>query len=361
MSTKNKKKPSIPIIITCIIVVFVGVALFIFSGFKKTTDSANVTYRVIQETVKDVIEVSGTVEAAQSQNLQIAGTGTVIGVYASVGDTVKKGQVLVELDKTEQKYELAKLENTIAQTRLTGSPKDLEVLLLQQDSLEKKLQDREIIANFDGVLADFSVSVGDYLEAKDSVGTLVERSYLKAYVEVVETDAPKLSAGQKVYCSFPAYPQEILEGTVVAYPAVGTLTSRGASIVEVEIRIDNTPDVILPNYSFTGEIEISPTETVTLVSTAAVGRENNQMFVEKITGSSTEKIFITGEAYGSGYIKITEGNLQPGDVLKAQSTGKVSGTMPGDFRVNAGSSAGTGNSRSVPTGGAMMIPGPGAR
>ena len=95
-------------------------------------------------------------------------------MYASVGDTVKKGQVLVELDKTEQKYELAKLENTIAQTRLTGSPKDLEVLLLQQDSLEKKLQDREIIANFDGVLADFSVSVGDYLEAKDSAGTLVE-------------------------------------------------------------------------------------------------------------------------------------------------------------------------------------------
>ena len=106
MSTKNKKKRSIPIIIICIIVVLVGVALFVFSGFKKTTDSANVTYRVIQETVKNVIEVSGTVEAAQSQNLQIAGTGTVIGVYASVGDTVKKGQVLVELDKTEQKYEV---------------------------------------------------------------------------------------------------------------------------------------------------------------------------------------------------------------------------------------------------------------
>ena len=63
----------------------------------------------------------------------------------------------------------------------------------------------------------------------------------------------------------------------------------------------------------------------------------------------------------SGYIKITEGNLQPGDVLKAQSTGKVSGTMPGDFRVNAGSSGGTGNSRGVPTGGAMIMPGPGAR
>ena len=117
----------------------------------------------------------------------------------------------------------------------------------------------------------------------------------------------------------------------------------------------------MPNYSFTGEIEISPTEIVTLVSNAAIGRENNQMFVEKIVGSSTEKIFITGEPYGSGYIKITEGNLQPGDVLKAQSTGKISGTMPGDFRVNAGSSGGTGNSRGVPAGGAMIMPGPGAR
>ena len=142
--------------------------------------------------------------------------------------------------------------------------------MIQKKSLEKKLEDRKIIANFSGILADFNVAPGDYLEAKDSVGTLVERSYLKSYVEVVETDAPKLAANQIVYCTFPSYPDHTVEGYVVSYPQVGTLTSRGASIVQVEIRIDNPPQIILPNYSFTGQIQITPPQTILLAPKEAV-------------------------------------------------------------------------------------------
>ena len=325
---KNNKKIKTAVIISVILLALVSVFVFTRTKPAKVNQSAQ-TYTVTKEIVQNVIEISGTVEAAESQNLQAAGDGQVMAVYASQGDFVKKGQVLVELDTTQQEYEIAKLDYDIAQTKITGNAKELELKNIQRKSLVKKLEDRKIIASFSGILADFDVSVGEYLEAKDSVGTLVERSYLKSYVEVVETDAPKLAANQIVYCSFPAYPDNMVSGYVVSYPQVGTVTSRGASVVKAEIRIDNPPEIILPNYSFTGEIEISPPETLLLVEKEAVGFNGKQTFVERIKkDGSKEQLQVVIEPYGLTHVRILSGNIAEGDVLAALAAPPVSGTRP---------------------------------
>ena len=188
-------------------------------------------------------------------------------------------------------------------------------------------------------MADFTAGVGDYLEAKDSVGTLIQRDYLKSYVEVVETDAPKLQAGQKVSCTFPAYGDEKIQGEVVSYPAVGSVTSRGASIVKVEIRIYNPPEIILPNYSFTGEIEISPPENLTLIQREAIGfSPDKKSFVELYQrDGSTQKMEIVAIPYDRTYFKVVQGDLPENAELKPQSAPQVSGTRPGNFK--AGSSS----------------------
>ena len=209
----------------------------------------------------------------------------------------------------------------------------------QRKTLEKKLEDRKIKANFDGVVADFTAAVGDYLEAKDSVGTLIQRDYLKSYVEVVETDAPKLQSGQKVSCSFPAYGDEKIQGEVVSYPAVGSVTSRGASIVKVEIRIYSPPEIILPNYSFTGEIEISPPENLTLIQREAIGfSADKKSYVEVYQqDGSTRQIEIEAIPYDRTYFKVVQGEIPENALLKPQSAPQISGTRPGNFK--AGSSS----------------------
>lgn len=337
----QKKSRRLPLPLTLVILlaitaatVFVFITLTNKNGATGGKKSSQTSYRVIKEKVTNIIEVSGTIQAAKTQSLTAAGNGTVTAVHVTVGDKVRKGAVLMELDKSEQEYNLAKLDYDIAQKKLNGSPKELELLAYQRKTLEKKLEDRNIVANFDGVVADFTASVGDYLEAKDTVGTLIQRDYLKSYVEVVETDAPKLQSGQKVFCSFPAYGNKIVEGEVVSYPAVGSVTNRGASIVKVEIRIPNPPDIILPNYSFTGEIEISPTQTVTLVQREALGRDSqNQTYVELVLpDGSTRQVQVVAEPYDRTYFKIAEGELPEGAELKALAEPRVSGTRPGNFQ-----------------------------
>ena len=114
-----------------------------------------------------------------------------------------------------------------------------------------------------------------------------------------------------------------MKGYVVGWPAIGEVTSRGATVVETRLRIDEYPPSILPNFSFSGKIKVAPDEQFLLVERYAVGRENRQAFV--VREKDGKKINVTVMPYGGEYVKIVEGDVKEGDVLKAQSAAQKSG------------------------------------
>lgn len=312
--------------------VVIGViALFIVMKVsKKVVDSKSSsddeTYQVRTETYENAIEIAGTVSAAKEQTLESLNDGTVVAVYKSEGDHVKAGDLIVQLDDSEQQYNLANLDYEISVARQNQTAGKLKLMETQRKSLVQKVSDRKIVAGFDGIIADLDVDPGDYLEAKDSIGALVDTSYLTADVEVAETDVAKLVPGQKVVFTFPAYDGKI-EGYLVSYPAIGEVTSRGATVVNAKVRIDNVPEGILPNFSFTGKIQITEPETKLVVERYAIGRENGTAFAEIIgRDGKTTKVEVKVQPYGIDYVNILEG-LSGGEILKAQSSASKSGRM----------------------------------
>ena len=233
----------------------------------------------------------------------------------------------------------------MATKKLTASARELRLLETERNSLLQKVEDRKVTATFDGIIADLDVAVGDSLEAKDTVGTLVNIDYLNAEVEVTETDVSKLKIGQTVNFTFPAYGNKTVTGYVTGWPAIGEITSRGATVVKAKLRIDEYPEEILPNFSFTGKIEISPTEQYVVVSRYAIGYENKQPFVVLVKGN--EKRSVKVQPYGNEYVKVLEG-LEGGEILLQQSTPKRSGMnrnrpgagTGGSSKKNSGSSGG---------------------
>ena len=322
---KQKKRGKTIIAVTALVCV-AGAAVTFYALKKNSAPQEKPEFFTVRkETHNNVIEVAGTINAASSQKLQAVGTGRVAAVYAKEGDSVKEGDVILKFDDTEQQYNFARHLYEMDQKRVSGSPRELELMRAQQKVLEKQLRDKQVAANFDGVLAKFSAKVGDVFEAKDEVGVIIDRSYLQAVVEVVETDAPKLKAGQKVTFRFPAYTRGRVEGYVVSFPAVGTVTSRGAAIVEAKIRIDNPPEAILPNYSFTGQIEVSPPATVLLVEREAIGYEDGKPYAEKIiAGEEAARVDVQVEPFGRDYVSIISG-LDEGDVVRALRPRAASG------------------------------------
>ena len=305
----------------CFLVILSALLIILrFSLNKSSIDST--FYNVKSETYENCIEIAGTVSAAQEQTLQALSDGTVTGVYVKAGDHVKKGDLLIQLDDTTQLYNLEKHDYDMQITKANGSLKEYKLMQTQRLSLVQKVSDRKIIATFDGIIADLDVNVNDSLEAKDKVGTIVNIDYLTADVEIAETDVSKLKEGQKVFFTFPACKNKTIYGYVVSWPAIGEVTSRGATVVNAKVRIDEFPKDILPNFSFTGKIEIeAPVENL-IVSRYAVAYENGKAYVE--LAKTNQKIQIEAVPYGKTNMKIISG-LKGGEILKAQSVPKASG------------------------------------
>ena len=355
----NMKK-KIKILIICVAaVLLIGAGLVVLKTLLSSKGSEKVYYTANLETYENVIEISGTVAAAQQQTLQARSAGTVTAVYVKAGDKVKKGDVIIQLDDSEQLYNLEKQEYSMATKKLTASARELKLLETERNSLLQKVENRKVTATFDGIIADLDVAVGDSLEAKDTVGTLVNIDYLTAEVEVTETDVSKLQIGQTVNFTFPAYSGKTVSGYVTGWPAIGEITSRGATVVKVKLRIDDYPDEILPNYSFTGKIEISPTEQYVVVSRYAIGYENKEPYVVLAKGEQKKSVKV--QPYGSEYVKVLEG-LEGGEVLLQQSTPKRSGSnrnRTGSSGGNQGRSNGGSSSSGGFPGGGFPGGGPG--
>lgn len=320
-----KKKGLKIVIIILIVLAVIGGGLFGLRALLNKPVDGNTIYTVSVETYENIIEISGTVAAAQEQKLQALSAGTVLGVYVKAGDKVKKGDVILQLDDTTEQYNLAKHDYDMAQTRITGSARELKLKETQRLSLLQKIEDRKVTATFDGVIADLNVAVGDSLEAKDSIGTLVNTDYLTAEVEVSETDVAKLQVGQEVDLTFSAC-SDIVIGHVESWPAIGELTSRGASIVKAKIRINDYPSVILPYFSFTGKIQIEAPVDNIIVERYAIGYENKEPYV--VLAKNNEKIFVKVVPYGKEYVKIIEG-LSGGEKLLQQTKTPKSGQNRG--------------------------------
>jgi membrane fusion protein (multidrug efflux system) len=322
---KNKKIKIAVIVIVAVAVV--AAALLITRKVIASKSSTSTTYTVRQETYEDTIDIAGTVSAANEQTLQAQSDGTVTAVYVKEGDSVKKGDIILQLDDTTEQYNLANEDYLIAQKKVTGSMREIELMQKQRASLAQKVQDRKVVATFNGVVAELDAAVGDYFEAKDDIGTLVDLTYLKASVEVAETDVSRLKIGQKVKFTFPAYSDGTVEGYLVSYPAIGEVTTRGVTVVNAEVRIDDYPKAILPNYSFTGTIQISDPQTLLVVERNAIGYENGKAYVEVINkDGSTTKTDITLKPYSTSYVNILSG-LSGGETLKALSTSSISGRL----------------------------------
>jgi multidrug efflux pump subunit AcrA (membrane-fusion protein) len=229
-----------------------------------------------------VIEISGNIQAAQEQKIQAAGDGIVERVYVREGDRVKAGQPLFRLSDSLERYNLANHEFQMNQERVNGASAKLALMEEQRAVLRQNIADRGLAARFDGVIGQLKLAEGDYAKAQDVFGYLIDRSYLKATVEVVETDAARLKAGQKVRLIFTAYPDLEVEGEVVSYPAVGRITSRGATVLDTEIRVDNPAGEIIPGYSFTGEIIAGDSERVLTVEADAIAYEDGKAYVERV-------------------------------------------------------------------------------
>jgi len=308
-----------------------------------TQESETADVTVAETTVREIavsqtIDISGSVEPYQIQQVVFRSTGAVTSVNVSEGDRVSKGDLLATIDDTSQRYEIANIENLIAGARLEGAASQLNLYEMQLELRKNNLEYTRAYANFDGVVASVAVDEGDYAEAGTVVIILVDTSRLKATVEIDEIDMQSVTKDMEAVLSFDAAPNTEVGAYIDYIPMLGRTTSQGIGVMDVELVIDEPPAGIAPGYTFAGTISSGSERTSLVIPTIAVSENRTGDSVVRKKGADGEitAVVVKVKYLGEGMSEVVGGDLKAGDVIltgssedSSTTTFRVPGTGPG--------------------------------
>ena len=261
--------------------------------WKQRSSQAKVSLQTAQVERADItlnITATGRVQPIDQVEIGTEVSGTVSKIYADFNQAVRKGQILLELDKVralskvqqaqasyataqnETDYQKINFERTqkLAQSG-SATPADLETAQYKYNSAQNTLlrsqsdldQARLDLANctvrspIDGVVLSRAVEVGQTVAASFSAPTLfiiarnLERMEVKADVD--EADIGQVKTGQKVQFTVDAHPTDTFTGTVAEVRLSATITSNVVTYTVV-IEAENPGNKLLPGMTATCSI-----------------------------------------------------------------------------------------------------------
>ncbi len=322
-------------------------------------------------TVEQTVSATGTVEPAQQDEVSFPVTGTVTAVKVAVGDVVKKGQLLAEIDDThlERAVEIADANRDAAaaqveaaedadasDTQLTSAKAQLETAEDKLATAQDDLDAAQLTAPFAGTVAAVGIAKGDRISGGSGGGssgtasnaiTLVGTKSWLVKASVSGSDLDRIAKEQQARISLSGATQQIF-GTVSSVGVVATSTSGSSSSFPVVIKVTGDPDGLHPGASATATIVTAAVPDVLSIPTNAIRQENGTTVVTKVTGGMEETTEVTvGTAYGPT-TEIRSGIVE-GDQVKVTSTQVRQGTGTR----GTGGTRGQGGGFELPAGGAI--------
>jgi HlyD family secretion protein len=159
--------------------------------------------------------LAGTLEAALDSQISSGVNGKVLAVLQHEGAKVKKGQVVIQLEKVawEEALRSAQLQLKYAQANVrfqrkqrgAGMSDSLELLNIAVEqanvsvqTAQRNLSDTQIKAPFNGLISEMNVSVGQSLAAGTGGFRLIDPSSLRIKFNVSALEGERLHSGMGV-------------------------------------------------------------------------------------------------------------------------------------------------------------------
>lgn len=353
----------------------------------KTSEGGAEIVSVEVLTTREGIEISGNIEPADAADLAFPIAGYIEEVYVNEGDYVESGTVLAMLEDSQQRYNLAEVDVEIDTENVTGTKRNLDLLELKREMTQASLEDTRLSSTISGLVTSVDAEIGDYVTAqqagsdKDIVVRIIDRSSMKATVEVDELDAPYLSAGQIVEFQFDAYPDLEISGEVSMVPLEARETSQGIAVIDAEVMIADPPAEILPYFTFAGEIFLDEQDEIILIPSDSVTIRGDRSMVLKVVsadepgsdengraddapdlqlpaGFIAVPVQVTVSEYSSSKVRVLSG-LDAGDRVVVTSTGSDTADVDDESGTNVMELLGmpSGGSGGGPGGGGPPPPG----
>ena len=302
------------------------------------------------ERFEHYLQVQGDVATKQNIVLYPQFSGQLQTLHVSVGDQVKKGDLLATLDDNGMAQQLNQLmvQEALAKTTFERQEKlwhqnigsELQYLqaktqyeaqhsLTQQVS--QQLEKSKILAPFDGTIDAVLAEAGTVVSAGMSpVFRLVNLSNMYLKADVPEGYLNDVVAGKKVIVNFPVLRLEVPS----KIRSVGRYINPDNRTFSVEVDLPNNKAQIKPNL--TAQININDyTNDQALLVPQSVISENaageqyvytTQYDQERNQSMAKKQMVVTGKTEGD-FVEIIQG-IQPGDTVIAEGARSVKDGQP---------------------------------
>ena len=206
-------------------------------------------------------------------------------VVKTVGDRVKKGQLLLEvyapkLVNAQEEYLQARaLGNKVLIKASQERLRSLGVSNKQISRLKSKNQVEQLIKVYapqDGIISELNVTEGMFVKPSKPLVKLVDLSSVWLLADVFERQADWVKVGQRAVAHLPFLPDKSWEGKVeYVYPTLNAKTRT----LKVRLRFDNIDEQLKPNMYSNVEIYAKPRKKVLSIPREALIRTANEQRV----------------------------------------------------------------------------------
>jgi HlyD family secretion protein len=282
------------------------------------TKSAPVlTKKAERKSIEEVITGvnSGTVLAEQDTELAFGSVGRVSALHISLGDTVKKGDVLAELENDDLKTTLSvalkeeSRQNSLKDIKAVSSSeidKARQVRSLATVALEKTF----IRAPFDGFIAELNLEVGQLAQITAVLPKppirLVDTTTRYIKVQFDEIDLVKIKEGTRARIKLLASRSEPFEGVVRrVIPYISSIKEQDRT-AEIEVTI-NASTLLPVGASADVELILNKKEGALVVPTKSVLGNSTGRFLYLFKDNKAIKTSIKAGITNFDQIEVLEG------------------------------------------------------
>lgn len=290
--------------------------------------------------IAKTLDYTATLQADEQVYYAPAATGRIGKIYVEVGDRIKKGQLLVEMDPTNLRQAEVQLKNL--ETEYNRAVKLNETGSISKQAYDAAVTNYEVAkSNFDflnentKMLAPFDgIVTGKYFEngelytgvatggaAKPSIIAIEKINPLKAYVNLSEQYFLSVKKGTKVELKSNIFPDRTFEGTVsIVYPTIDP----SSRTFTVEVKIPNKDEALRPGMYGTINFFIGQTETVVAPALAVLklqGANNRYVFLNK--DGKAKRVEVTLGRRFEDQVEVISDEIREGDELVVVGQGRL--------------------------------------
>ena len=270
-------------------------------------------------------EAVGSVTAVQGVTMTAETPGKVVRIDFESGDRVAAGDILVQLDVSEEtarlraleatenlaRLNLRRIESLVAQRSTAKSEYDAALaehrqILAQVDALRAVIAKKTIRAPFAGVLGIREVNLGQNLGDSDVIVSLQRLDSVHVEFVLPQQQVGQVLSGAVVRVSTDVLPGRVLEGRL---SAVEPLADSATRTVRMQALLDNPGEVLRPGMFVNVSVVLPERRQVTLIPATAV-----------LSAAYGDSVFLIGPG---------EGNATEGLTLRQQFV--TLGERRGDF------------------------------